>query len=187
MSLTTLPPIRRSPLVCCSRPQMMRRNVVLPQPEGPSSTMNSPFGTLSEMPLTAGTSPNFLTISLVNTAAIEPPQNQSIALRRQSFGGANCICQRAEDPGPRPSLRGPGTASGFPVPLREDGLSLFVRPFDRFLGGHLAGRCFRHHVADDEVVVDLIDGGPGRTGISRRSRPLLGILQQRQFVGRRRR
>jgi hypothetical protein len=25
------------------------------------------------MPLTAGTSPNFLTISLVNTAAIDPP------------------------------------------------------------------------------------------------------------------
>src|SRR6476661_9999142 len=76
MSLTTLPPIKRSPLVCFSSPQMMRKNVVLPQPEGPSSTMNSPSGTVRLMPLTAGTSPNFLTISLVNTAAIEPPRIQ---------------------------------------------------------------------------------------------------------------
>ena len=79
MSLTTLPPIKRSPLVCCSSPQIMRKNVVLPQPDGPSSTMNSPSGTVSEMPLTAGTSPNFLTISLVNTAAIEPPRIQRTA------------------------------------------------------------------------------------------------------------
>src|SRR5689334_9762553 len=53
---------------------MMRRKVVLPQPDGPSSTMNSPSGTVSEMPLTAGTSPNFLMISLANTADIEPPR-----------------------------------------------------------------------------------------------------------------
>src|SRR5689334_3126496 len=182
MSLTTLPPIRRSPLVCCSRPQMMRRNVVLPQPEGPSSTMNSPFGTLSEMPLTAGTSPNFLTISLVNTAAIDPPKiNKWRAAANHSaepivFANGRKIPDRA------PSLRGPGMASGFPVPLREDRFSLLVRPFDRVLGGHLAGRRFRHHVADHEVVVDLVDGGPRRAGISRRGRPLLGILQHRQFV-----
>ena len=35
MSLTMSPPIKRSPLVCFSSPQMMRRNVVLPQPDGP--------------------------------------------------------------------------------------------------------------------------------------------------------
>src|SRR5262249_8591448 len=74
MSLTTLPPIRRSPLVCFSSPQMMRRNVVLPQPDGPSSTMNWPSGTVRLMPLTAETSPNFLTMSLVDTAAIAPPR-----------------------------------------------------------------------------------------------------------------
>src|SRR3954467_12106335 len=74
MSLTTSPPIRRSPLVCFSSPQMMRRNVVLPQPDGPSSTMNSPSGTVRLMPSTAETSSNFLTISLVNTEAIEPPE-----------------------------------------------------------------------------------------------------------------
>src|SRR5690349_11183646 len=138
MSLTTLPPISRSPLVCCSRPQMMRRNVVLPQPEGPSSTMNSPSGTLSEMPSTAGTSANFLTMFLVYTAAIEPPGISVRAWR-----------------------------SGFAVPLREDRLGLLMGPFDRVLGGHLTGRGLRHHVADDEVVVDLVHGRPGRTGISR--------------------
>lgn len=35
-------------------------------------------------------------------------------------------------------------------------------PFNRVLGGHLAGRRLRHHVADDEVVVDFVDGWPGR-------------------------
>src|SRR6185437_14641060 len=74
MSLTMSPPIRRSPLVCCSSPQMMRRNVVLPQPEGPSKTMNSPSGTSKVMPLTAGNAPNLLTMFLVDTAAIEPPR-----------------------------------------------------------------------------------------------------------------
>ncbi|MFY9768628.1 MAG: hypothetical protein WAK04_00110 [Xanthobacteraceae bacterium] len=36
--------------------------------------MNSPFGTSKLMPLTAGTSPNFLTMFLVDTAAIETSQ-----------------------------------------------------------------------------------------------------------------
>src|SRR5215471_15161238 len=81
MSLTMSPPIRRSPLVCCSSPQMMRRKVVLPQPEGPSKTMNSLLGTSKLMPLMAETSPNFLTMFLVDTAAIEPSSYLIISLR----------------------------------------------------------------------------------------------------------
>jgi hypothetical protein len=38
---TRLPPIHTSPWVGLSRPAMMRNSVVLPQPEAPSSTMNS--------------------------------------------------------------------------------------------------------------------------------------------------
>src|SRR5262249_22662590 len=78
------PPIRRSPLVCCSSPQMMRRKVVLPQPEGPSKTMNSPLGTSKLMPLMAGTSPNFLPMLLIDTAAIDPPSYSIISLRAAS-------------------------------------------------------------------------------------------------------
>src|SRR6185312_8777764 len=168
-SLTTLPPIKRSPLVCCSSPQMIRRNVVLPQPEGPSSTMNSPSGTVSEMPLTAGTSPNFLTISLVNTADIEPP-NFSITGRRPRRSprrGAPCrpIC-KLRHRRPRQRRGPPRWRSGPVVPLLEDGFALLRGQLDRILGGHLAGRGIRHHVADNEVVVDLVDRRPGRPRIA---------------------
>src|SRR5215470_3638102 len=111
MSLTTLPPIRRSPLVCFSSPQMMRRNVVLPQPDGPSSTMNSPSGTARLMPLTAGTSPNFLTMSLVNTAAIAhskivvltcdaPPVAPWAERRRYRSLSSTVDCRHAPERGP---------------------------------------------------------------------------------------
>ena len=41
-SLTTRPPMLTVPLVISSRPATIRNAVVLPQPEGPTSTMNSP-------------------------------------------------------------------------------------------------------------------------------------------------
>ena len=40
-SLTTVSPIRMSPEVMASRPAIMRKVVVLPQPEGPTKTTNS--------------------------------------------------------------------------------------------------------------------------------------------------
>src|SRR6188768_1753149 len=40
-SLTTRSPIEISPAVISSRPAIMRRVVVLPQPDGPTKTMNS--------------------------------------------------------------------------------------------------------------------------------------------------
>src|SRR5436189_2233405 len=51
---TTRPPILTRPAVGCSRPAMQRSVVVLPQPEGPSSTTISPAGTWKLTPSTAG-------------------------------------------------------------------------------------------------------------------------------------
>src|SRR6185312_3090523 len=51
---TTLPPIEISPPVGCSRPATQRSVVVLPQPEGPSSTTISPAGTPKLTPSMAG-------------------------------------------------------------------------------------------------------------------------------------
>src|ERR1700753_1410696 len=51
---TTRPPIAISPPVGCSRPATQRKVVVLPQPEGPSSTTISPAGTAKLTPSTAG-------------------------------------------------------------------------------------------------------------------------------------
>src|SRR3989338_4653343 len=62
------------PLVISSRPAIMRRVVVLPQPEGPSKTTNSPSWMLRETSLTAVTSPNFLpTFSRTSSPTGEPP------------------------------------------------------------------------------------------------------------------
>ena len=44
-SLTALPPMRSVPEVMSSRPATMRRAVVLPEPDGPTSTISSPSAT----------------------------------------------------------------------------------------------------------------------------------------------
>src|SRR6266404_5601822 len=51
---TTLPPMVISPPVGCSRPATQRSVVVLPQPDGPSSTTISPAGTAKLTPSIAG-------------------------------------------------------------------------------------------------------------------------------------
>src|SRR6185295_100426 len=56
--VTSSPPSLISPPVGSSRPAIIRRVVVLPQPEGPSMTKNSPSSTVKLEPLTATKSPN---------------------------------------------------------------------------------------------------------------------------------
>src|ERR1700749_1442200 len=51
---TVRPPIEISPPVGCSSPATQRSVVVLPRPEGPSSTTISPAGTLKLTPSIAG-------------------------------------------------------------------------------------------------------------------------------------
>src|SRR5476651_751817 len=51
---TTRPAMLMVPAVGCSSPATQRKVVVLPQPEGPSSTTISPAGTLKLTPSTAG-------------------------------------------------------------------------------------------------------------------------------------
>ena len=51
---TTRPSIESVPDEIDSRPAIIRKVVVLPQPDGPSSTMNSPCWTSSETASAAG-------------------------------------------------------------------------------------------------------------------------------------
>ena len=51
------PEMRMSPASGCSNPAIMRSVVVLPQPDGPSSEMNSPGSIVSERSSTATWSP----------------------------------------------------------------------------------------------------------------------------------
>src|SRR3989475_3465866 len=70
-SLTMRSPMKISPLVCSSRPASIRKAVVFPQPDGPTSTRNSGSRTARLRSLTATTSPKrFVTWSYV-TVAIE--------------------------------------------------------------------------------------------------------------------
>ena len=55
--LTIRPPISISPEVMSSSPAIMRSSVDFPQPEGPTSTTNSPSAMSREMSLSTGTAP----------------------------------------------------------------------------------------------------------------------------------
>ena len=50
---TARPSSSTCPLLAASSPATMRRNVVLPQPDGPTSAMNSPRSTARSMPRSA--------------------------------------------------------------------------------------------------------------------------------------
>src|SRR5579884_1366382 len=185
------PSINRSPLVCCSSPQMMRRKVVLPQPEGPSRTMNSPSATVRLMPSTAVTSPNFLVMSLVNTAAMRPPGvrgvvhlpgRSAVAHRRLEPFVSSSACQAKCAPGLRASLPSGHSPSGSLLPFLENGFALLRGPLDRIFCAQGARRSFGHHVADNEGVVHLVGCRPRRPWIARNGRPLVGALQDGQLV-----
>src|SRR5665811_716537 len=70
---TTRPPMLISPDVGCSRPATQRKVVVLPQPDGPSSTTISPAGTAKLTPSMAGRPiANCLRRSVTSSVAVMP-------------------------------------------------------------------------------------------------------------------
>src|SRR3954454_13758061 len=52
---------------------MIRKSVVLPEPEGPSSASNSPSPTFRSTPSSAAKLPNFFTILLISIATRDLP------------------------------------------------------------------------------------------------------------------
>src|SRR5678815_2073798 len=69
-SLTTRPPIRMSPEVWVSSPAIILSSVVLPHPDGPRRTRNSPSLIVRSTPSTAVWPVNSLRSALVSTVAI---------------------------------------------------------------------------------------------------------------------
>src|SRR6185369_6847547 len=67
---TTRPPIFTSPPLISSSPATMRSSVDLPQPEGPTSTQNSPSAIDTSTPCTTSVEPNDLRTALSVTAAM---------------------------------------------------------------------------------------------------------------------
>src|SRR5581483_12034534 len=72
MKLTSRPPTTISPESASSSPATTRRIVLLPQPDGPRRTRNSPSVIRSETSLTASTLPKLFTRCLIRISATRP-------------------------------------------------------------------------------------------------------------------
>ena len=70
-SLTRTPPIRISPDVTSSSPAIILSSVLLPQPDGPTSTTNSPFSIARSTPCSTPTLPKSLRTLLMSIDAMK--------------------------------------------------------------------------------------------------------------------
>src|SRR3954451_14955689 len=78
---TSLSPMKSSPSVISSRPATMRSAVVFPQPDGPTSTRNSPSWMSSVRSKTGWTPLSYtLSTSLNATSAMDPPDMEQIVV-----------------------------------------------------------------------------------------------------------
>src|SRR5438105_9429066 len=130
--------MRIEPDVGVSRPAIMRSNVVLPQPDGPNSTRNSPSSVAKSTPSTARTSPSKCLIrERTSTVAMPCPQ--------PSAGAAD---------------------QSLVAPLLEDGLDLALGVGHHLLRAGVAPRRPGHHLGQHERPEDLALGRVGGTGIA---------------------
>src|SRR5450432_2514241 len=70
MRFTTLSPIETSPWLISSSPAIMRNSVDLPQPDGPTSTQNSPSAIDTSTPRMMWVEPNHFWTPAIFTAAM---------------------------------------------------------------------------------------------------------------------
>src|SRR5215831_15860834 len=73
------------PAVAGSRPAMMRKNVVLPQPLGPTSEMNSPGATATSMARSASSAPKRLSSEETASFAVMRSPTRSILRPRHEL------------------------------------------------------------------------------------------------------
>src|SRR5215831_5756026 len=138
---------------------MMRSRVVLPHPDGPSSTRNSPSFAVRVMPSTAVTGPKAFLISL---AVTEATFSSTASMKRRNVRSQTiAVSSTAADAWgfktpEEASAAVPSLRSSALGPLFVDEVDLIRCPLDGFLGRGLAGGRPRHHVGDDEIVGHLI-------------------------------
>src|SRR5205809_1576886 len=81
-SVTSRPSMRMLPEVTLSNPATMRSAVVLPQPEGPSRTMNSPGSTVSDSSCTTVSGPKLFEIwsssTVMAPSSLDRAQQQAL-------------------------------------------------------------------------------------------------------------
>src|SRR5579863_1477933 len=105
ISLTTSPSISIVPSSTSSSPAIVLSNVLLPQPDGPTNTVNSPSGMSRSIPRTACTGPNRLCSALTLTVAINCSlRSTSQGAERQS-AHEMALYEHAENDGRRERCR----------------------------------------------------------------------------------
>src|SRR5258707_6382409 len=89
---TRRPAMKISPALGCSKPAIMRSSVVLPQPEGPSRTSNSPSRMDRSTPSTASWSPplkRLCSCRISTPAAVSPMLSRSRSDRTMTSTGCS--------------------------------------------------------------------------------------------------
>src|ERR1017187_5821697 len=99
--VTSRPPISTRPALAVSRPAMMRRQVVLPHPDGPSNTVKLPALTSSDTPSSAVTPPHRRLTSVNRTAvppdtAGEPTSDEPLTVIVRSDNDQTAPCRAGE-------------------------------------------------------------------------------------------
>src|SRR5258708_16771175 len=115
---TTRAPIAISPALISSRPAIIRSSVDLPQPEGPTSTQNSPSAIAMSTPCTTSVEPKDLRTPRSETADIVSPPRETaracivpynFALLKANFHGGQV---GRKDPVHYPGRAGHGPGRG---------------------------------------------------------------------------
>src|SRR6266567_4068801 len=93
--LTTRPPIAMVPELISSSPAIILRSVLLPQPEGPTSTQNSPSSTSTSTPCRTSLEPKLLRTPLRVTEVTLFSVCRGSCLSRKIAGGRGRLAARA--------------------------------------------------------------------------------------------
>src|SRR3990172_755980 len=184
---TTCPPMRISPSVGGSNPAIMRSKVVLPQPEGPKRTRNSPSLVDRSTPSTAQTSPKHFFRPWTSTVAIKPsalfqpvfPRNRP--RRRDGDRAAADSIPLFLNPVDLYNL----VLDEPPIfPLGPDALALLLGLLDGILGALVTRGGFRKHRVDDPGAEHLVNGRVRVARVSDVCGPVQDVFQNLVLGGR---
>src|SRR5215475_4978080 len=159
--VTTCPPMRMSPAVGFSKPAIIRMNVVLPHPEGPSSTKNSSSLVARSTPSTAGTSPKYFWMLRTSTVAMLHPYAHDCNL---------CAT--------------PCLYFAFVFPFFENAFHFLICLVHGVFWRQFAGGRLRKHCRDHPGTKNLVDGSVGIARIAHVSRPFQAVLEHFVFIDR---
>src|ERR1035437_3963740 len=105
--LTTRSPIFTTPLVMSSSPATIRSAVVLPQPDGPTRTMNSPSPIARDSASTAFVPSGYTLLICSNATPAKPLPSPPVVPNFRAYTGHTVRCERGPDNDQGRAVRGP--------------------------------------------------------------------------------